>query len=65
MVIKKIQSQIYETSYLDGNQENSKLDIFKEIKDKDKERFLFERPLMTILFDSKQQNRPFRYIKND
>ncbi|KAK9982573.1 hypothetical protein SO802_035515 [Lithocarpus litseifolius] len=38
---------IYETSYLDGNQENSKLEIFKEIKDK--ERFLFEKPLVTIL----------------
>ena len=33
---------IYETSYLDGNQENSKLEMFKEIKDK--ERFLFEKP---------------------
>uniref|UniRef100_A0AAU7VF80 Protein TIC 214 n=1 Tax=Quercus brevicalyx TaxID=3228712 RepID=A0AAU7VF80_9ROSI len=54
---------IYETSYLDGNQENSKLEIFKEIKDK--ERFLFEKPLVTILFDSKRWNRPFRYIKND
>ena len=54
---------IYETSYLDGNQENSKLEMFKEIKDK--ERFLFEKPLVTILFDSKRWNRPFRYIKND
>ncbi|KAK7849640.1 protein tic 214 [Quercus suber] len=28
---------IYETSYLDGNQENSKLEIFKEIKDKERQ----------------------------
>nr|WPW47831.1 hypothetical chloroplast RF19 [Fagus crenata]WPW47913.1 hypothetical chloroplast RF19 [Fagus crenata]WPW48159.1 hypothetical chloroplast RF19 [Fagus crenata] len=54
---------IYETSYLDGNQENSKLEIFKEIKDK--ERFWFEKPLVTILFDYKRFHRPFRYIKND
>ena len=54
---------IYETSYLDGNQENWKLEIFKEIKGK--ERFLFEKPLVSILFDSKGWNRPFQYIKND
>nr|WKF54263.1 Ycf1 [Rhoiptelea chiliantha] len=53
---------IYETSYLDGNQENSKLEIFKEKKDK--EIFWFEKPLVNILFDYKRWNRPFRYIKN-
>jgi hypothetical protein len=42
---------IYETSYLDGNEENLKLDIFKEIKDK--EIFWFEKPLVTILFNYK------------
>ncbi|KAF4360020.1 hypothetical protein F8388_004527 [Cannabis sativa] len=26
--------------------------------------FEFEKPLVTILFDSKRWNRPFRYIKN-
>ena len=41
---------IYETSYLDVNQENSKLEI------EDKERFLFEKPLVTILFDSKMES---------
>jgi len=54
---------IYETSYLDGNQENSKLEIFKDKKDK--EIFWFEKPLVTILFNYKQWNRPFRYIKNN
>ena len=43
---------IYETSYLDGNQENSKLEIFKDKKDK--EIFWFEKPLVTILFDYKR-----------
>nr|YP_010399812.1 hypothetical protein Ycf1 [Platycarya longipes]UQM88418.1 hypothetical protein Ycf1 [Platycarya longipes] len=54
---------IYETSYLDGNQENSKLEIFQDKKDK--EIFWFEKPLINILFDYKQWKRPFRYIKND
>ena len=40
--------QIYETSYLDGNQENLKLEIFKDKKDK--EIFWFEKPLVTTLF---------------
>nr|YP_009582218.1 hypothetical chloroplast RF19 [Bixa orellana]QBK83753.1 hypothetical chloroplast RF19 [Bixa orellana] len=54
---------IYETSYLDGNQENSKLEILKEKEDK----YLswFEKPLVTLLFDYKRWNRPFRYIKKD
>ncbi|KAL5558141.1 hypothetical protein UlMin_034352 [Ulmus minor] len=56
---------VYETYYLDvdGNQENSKLEIFKEKKDKDL--LWFEKPLVTILFNYKRWNRPFRYIKND
>ena len=54
---------LYETFYLDGNQENSKLEILKEKKKKNL--FWFEKPLVTILFDSKRWNRPFRYIKND
>jgi hypothetical protein len=54
---------IYETSYLDGNQENSKLEIFKDKKDK--EIFWFEKPLVTTLFNYKRWNRPFRYIKNN
>ncbi|KAJ8746932.1 hypothetical protein K2173_007700 (mitochondrion) [Erythroxylum novogranatense] len=51
---------VYETFYLDGNQENSKLEILI-----DKDLFWFEKPLVTILFDSKCWNRPFRYIKNN
>nr|YP_009766649.1 Ycf1 [Cadellia pentastylis]QIS97184.1 Ycf1 [Cadellia pentastylis] len=45
---------VFETSYRDGNKENSKKDLF-----------WFEKPLVTILFDYKQWNRPLRYIKND
>nr|YP_010175630.1 hypothetical chloroplast RF19 [Pterospermum menglunense]QSL98890.1 hypothetical chloroplast RF19 [Pterospermum menglunense] len=54
---------IYETSCLDGNQENSKLEIVK--KKEDKYLLWFEKPLVTLLFDYKRWNRPFRYIKND
>nr|QWQ50342.1 hypothetical chloroplast RF1 [Ricinus communis]QWQ50597.1 hypothetical chloroplast RF1 [Ricinus communis]QWQ50937.1 hypothetical chloroplast RF1 [Ricinus communis]QWQ51277.1 hypothetical chloroplast RF1 [Ricinus communis] len=54
---------LYETFYLDGNQENSKLEIL--IEKKKKNLFWFEKPLVTILFDSKRWNRPLRYIKND
>ena len=56
-------SPVYETSYLDGNQENSKLEIFKEKEEK----YLlwFEKPLATLLFDYKRWNRPFRYKKNN
>nr|YP_010732709.1 hypothetical protein RF1 [Coleogyne ramosissima]WEG91073.1 hypothetical protein RF1 [Coleogyne ramosissima] len=55
---------VYETYYLDGNmdgnQENSKLEIFKR-----KDTFWFEKPIVTILFDYKRWNRPLRYIKNN
>nr|YP_009259845.1 hypothetical chloroplast RF19 [Leitneria floridana]ANC29247.1 hypothetical chloroplast RF19 [Leitneria floridana] len=56
-------SPVYETSYLDGNQENSKLEILKEKEEK----YLlwFEKPLVTLLFDYKRWNRPFRYKKNN
>nr|QXU76216.1 hypothetical chloroplast RF1 [Biebersteinia heterostemon] len=56
-------SPVYETSYLDGNQENSKLEIFQEKEEK----YLlwFEKPLVTLLFDYKRWNRPFRYKKNN
>nr|YP_010615431.1 Ycf1 protein [Moringa peregrina]QCW94828.1 Ycf1 protein [Moringa oleifera]QWL14912.1 hypothetical chloroplast RF19 [Moringa oleifera]WAS38187.1 Ycf1 protein [Moringa oleifera]WAS38271.1 Ycf1 protein [Moringa peregrina] len=50
---------VYEN--LDGNQENSNLEILKKKEDK----YLFEKPLVNLLFDSNQWNRPFRYIKND
>nr|YP_009659976.1 Ycf1 [Lagerstroemia tomentosa]QCR99869.1 Ycf1 [Lagerstroemia tomentosa]QTV21573.1 hypothetical chloroplast RF19 [Lagerstroemia tomentosa] len=52
---------VYKTSYLDGEKEKKKLEIFKE------EKYLlwFEKPLVTLLFDYKRWNRPLRYIKND
>nr|YP_010387162.1 hypothetical protein RF1 [Crinodendron patagua]UPO67193.1 hypothetical protein RF1 [Crinodendron patagua] len=56
---------VYETFYLDGNQENSKLEIFQDKKNKVNFIKNFEKPLITILFDSNRRNRPFRYIKND
>nr|QPC56077.1 hypothetical protein RF1 [Aruncus dioicus var. kamtschaticus] len=53
---------VYETYYLDGNQEqeNSKLEILKK-----RDVFWFEKPIVTILFDYKRWNRPLRYIKNN
>nr|UEV85728.1 hypothetical chloroplast RF1 [Eschscholzia californica] len=56
-------SPVYENAYLDGNQENSKLEILKLKEDKDP--LCFEKPLVTLLFDYKRWNRPLRYIKND
>nr|QGX06579.1 hypothetical chloroplast RF1 [Meconopsis punicea]QXP99559.1 Ycf1 protein [Meconopsis punicea]UER99623.1 hypothetical protein RF1 [Meconopsis punicea] len=56
-------SPVYENTYLDGNQENSKLEILKLKEDKDL--LWFEKPLVTLLFDYKRWNRPLRYIKND
>nr|QJR53014.1 hypothetical protein RF1 [Herpetospermum pedunculosum] len=59
---QNIKRPVYETSYPpDGNKENSKLEIDK----KKKYLFWFEKPLVTILFDYKRWNLPFRYIKND
>uniref|UniRef100_UPI0030DFA659 hypothetical protein RF1 n=1 Tax=Streblus asper TaxID=648879 RepID=UPI0030DFA659 len=54
---------VYETYYLDmdRNKENSKLEIFKE----NKNLLWFEKPIVTILFDYKRWNRPFRYIKKN
>nr|YP_010457586.1 hypothetical protein RF1 [Microtropis osmanthoides]UUA68807.1 hypothetical protein RF1 [Microtropis osmanthoides] len=50
----------YETFFLHRNQENSTFEIFK-----DKNTFWFEKALVTILFDYKRWNRPFRYRKNN
>nr|BEV76968.1 Ycf1 protein [Micromelum minutum] len=62
-------SPVYETSYLDGNQENSKFEIFQLFKEKKEEKFLlwlwFEKPLVTLLFDYKRWTRPLRYKKNN
>nr|YP_009419375.1 hypothetical chloroplast RF1 [Barringtonia racemosa]ASM45706.1 hypothetical chloroplast RF1 [Barringtonia racemosa] len=48
-------SPIYEASYLDGNQEKSKLKNFER----------FEKPLVTLFFNYNRWNRPLRYIKNN
>nr|YP_009419549.1 hypothetical chloroplast RF1 [Sladenia celastrifolia]ASM46141.1 hypothetical chloroplast RF1 [Sladenia celastrifolia] len=56
---------IYEASYLDGNQENSKLKILEYQKYKKKDLFWFEKPLVTLLFNYNRWNRPLRYIKNN
>nr|YP_010976649.1 Ycf1 protein [Euploca strigosa]WNX95997.1 Ycf1 protein [Euploca strigosa] len=68
-------SPVSEDSYLNmnGNQENSKFQIldknkkafFYRFKNKDKQVFWFEKPLVTLLFDYNRWNRPFRYIKNN
>nr|WEB53564.1 Ycf1 protein [Tetradium glabrifolium] len=59
-------SPVYETSYLDGNQENSKFQIFKLFKEKeDKYLLRVEKPLVTLLFDYKRWTRPVRYKKNN
>nr|QKV45854.1 hypothetical chloroplast RF1 [Saniculiphyllum guangxiense] len=57
-------SPVYETSDLDGNPENSKLEILKN-KEKEDPFFWFEKPIVTRLFDYKRWTRPLRYIKND
>nr|YP_010918279.1 Ycf1 [Chorilaena quercifolia]WAJ49131.1 Ycf1 [Chorilaena quercifolia] len=59
-------SPVYESSYLDGNQEKSKFQIFQLLKEKE-EKFLlwFEKPVMTLLFDYKRWTRPVRYKKNN
>nr|YP_010261307.1 hypothetical chloroplast RF1 [Fibraurea recisa]UIB40197.1 hypothetical chloroplast RF1 [Fibraurea recisa] len=57
-------SPVSDNFYLNSNshQENSKLEILKDNKDKDL--FWFEKPLVNLLFDYKRWNRPLRYIKN-
>nr|YP_011015925.1 hypothetical protein RF1 [Paraphlomis hispida]WAS34005.1 hypothetical protein RF1 [Paraphlomis hispida] len=57
---------VSEESYLmniNENKDNSRLKIFDQ-KTENKELIFFDKPLVTILFDSKRWNRPFRYIKN-
>nr|YP_011027341.1 hypothetical chloroplast RF19 [Sedum multiceps]WQN01591.1 hypothetical chloroplast RF19 [Sedum multiceps] len=54
-------SPVYETSYLDGNQETSKLEILK----KKEKKVVNTNFLVTLLFDYKRWKRPFRYLKNN
>nr|YP_010505912.1 hypothetical chloroplast RF1 [Chrysosplenium forrestii]UXE34714.1 hypothetical chloroplast RF1 [Chrysosplenium forrestii] len=57
-------SRVYETSDLDGNHENSKLEILQKKEDPF---FWFEKLLVIGLFDYKRWTRPLplRYIKNE
>nr|YP_010018602.1 hypothetical protein RF1 [Primula gemmifera]QOJ48217.1 hypothetical protein RF1 [Primula gemmifera] len=57
--------QIYEASYfdledLDRNEKHSKLKILEN-----KNLFWFEKPFVTLLFNSNRWNHPMRYIKNN
>ncbi|CAA2996949.1 Ycf1 (chloroplast), partial [Olea europaea subsp. europaea] len=49
---------------INENHNNSKFKILiKKSKNKDLFCFWFEKPLVTLLFDSNRWNRPFQYIK--
>nr|YP_010176097.1 Ycf1 [Pseuderanthemum haikangense]QSQ71232.1 Ycf1 [Pseuderanthemum haikangense] len=52
-------------SFLINLNENHANSRFKILKRKDRDLFPFEKPLVTLLFDSNRWNRPFRYIKNN
>nr|YP_009352019.1 hypothetical chloroplast RF19 [Schoepfia jasminodora]AQW41736.1 hypothetical chloroplast RF19 [Schoepfia jasminodora] len=55
---------IWETFYSKENQDILKFK--KRLKNQEDKNFLWpEKPLVTLLFDYKGWNRPFRYIKND
>nr|YP_010920698.1 Ycf1 [Philotheca pungens]WAJ53627.1 Ycf1 [Philotheca pungens] len=59
-------SPVYESSYLDGNQEKPKFEIFQLLKEKEEKFILwFEKPVVTLLFDYKRWTRPVRYKKNN
>nr|YP_009708530.1 hypothetical chloroplast RF19 [Ormosia semicastrata]QEV86139.1 hypothetical chloroplast RF19 [Ormosia semicastrata] len=65
---KKIKMDVERTSETaETKQEKKKSNeeyLFPE-KDKEKDIFGFQKPLLTIVFDYKRWNRPLRYIKND
>nr|YP_010400700.1 Ycf1 protein [Phedimus spurius]UQS79347.1 Ycf1 protein [Phedimus spurius] len=54
-------SPVYETSYLYGNQETSKLEILK----KKEKKLVNTKSLVVLLFDYKRWRRPLRYLKNN
>nr|WAJ48698.1 Ycf1 [Asterolasia drummondii] len=59
-------SPVYESSYLDGNQEKPKFFFFQLLKEKEEKFILwFEKPVITLLFDYKRWIRPVRYKKNN
>nr|YP_010733630.1 hypothetical protein RF1 [Rhodotypos scandens]WEG92899.1 hypothetical protein RF1 [Rhodotypos scandens] len=55
--------------FSEEKEDPDKIDETKEIrvngKEKTKDQFWFEKPIVTILFDYKRWNRPLRYIKNN
>nr|YP_010935104.1 hypothetical protein RF1 [Craterostigma nummulariifolium]WKW53035.1 hypothetical protein RF1 [Craterostigma nummulariifolium] len=54
-----------EESYLINiNKKNKNINILDK-ETEDKEPFFYDKPIVTLLFDSKQWNRPFRYIKTN
>nr|WHS15995.1 hypothetical protein RF1 [Ormosia semicastrata f. pallida] len=65
---KKIKIDVERTSETAETKQEKKKSteeyLFPE-KDKEKDIFGFEKPLLTIVFDYKRWNRPLRYIKND
>nr|YP_010935973.1 hypothetical protein RF1 [Lindernia mollis]WKW54426.1 hypothetical protein RF1 [Lindernia mollis] len=58
-------SPLSKESYLININENHKNMNILDKETKDKKPFFYEKPLVTLLFDSKRWNRPFRYIKTN
>nr|QWY87161.1 hypothetical chloroplast RF1 [Pericopsis angolensis] len=65
---KKRKIDVERTSETAGTKQEQKISteeyLFPE-KEKEKDIFGFQKPLVSILFDYKRWNRPLRYIKND
>nr|UZH33983.1 Ycf1 protein [Phedimus ellacombeanus] len=58
-------SPVYETSYLYGTQETSKLQILKKKEKKLVNTKSLTKSLVVLLFDYKRWRRPLRYLKNN
>jgi hypothetical protein len=56
---------VSEESYLMNINENQDNSRFKINDSKTEKPFFFDKPLLTLLFDSNRWNRPLRYIKNN
>nr|QVX29391.1 hypothetical chloroplast RF1 [Diplotropis ferruginea] len=61
---KKRKIDVERTSEMAGTKQEQKIST-EEYLFPEKDIFGFQKPLVTILFDSKRWNRPLRYIKND
>nr|YP_010936321.1 hypothetical protein RF1 [Yamazakia pusilla]WKW54774.1 hypothetical protein RF1 [Yamazakia pusilla] len=53
-----------ESYIIDINENNKNMNILDK-ETEDKKPFFYDKPLVTLLFDSKRWNRPFRYIKTN